>query len=326
MEKQKLQHIMNQIQMSDICEQQIISAVQQKDMQPNQTSAPRHWKRRILGITAAVLGISAISMYTVAAVQDKTILELLFPDTETIEVAETAVGNCSIIDFTITDIEDITVTPMGAVRDSRSVSVVFSATADDESILENMEWGFRKAIGDNTNSTPYLREENLYSPMQSDDGTWYFIYEAVYSDEISESTVDLAFYLTPTDVNLYDEETFDNTAYVQLSVELGEPMEDMSYTLETAVQLENYRAAVTSVDIQALHMQIHGSGQTLPDIGYDANIQLLLEDGSTVSVTCNSGEWSASNWTLDCYMNEPIDPTTVVSVQIEDIIISLTDL
>lgn len=171
MEKQKLQHIMNQIQMSDICEQQIISAVQQKDMQPNQTSAPRHWKRRILGITAAVLGISAISMYTVAAVQDKTILELLFPDTETIEVAETAVGNCSIIDFTITDIEDITVTPMGAVRDSRSVSVVFSATADDESILENMEWGFRKAIGDNTNSTPYLREENLYSPMQSEGKT-----------------------------------------------------------------------------------------------------------------------------------------------------------
>ena len=87
MDKKQYQQLMEQIQMPASCEQRILEQIQQQD-----AFEPRHhrfsWQKKLGIAVAAAVCISVVSVFSAAAAQNRSLLELLFPQTETTSVSE----------------------------------------------------------------------------------------------------------------------------------------------------------------------------------------------------------------------------------------------
>ena len=87
MDKKQYQQLMEQIQMPASCEQRILEQIQQQD-----AFEPHHhrfsWQKKLGIAVAAAVCISVVSVFSAAAAQNRSLLELLFPQTETTSVSE----------------------------------------------------------------------------------------------------------------------------------------------------------------------------------------------------------------------------------------------
>ena len=118
MDKRQYKRVMEQIQMSDACEQRILDAVHNSEMpKPKKHITLR--KKAGIAIAAAAC-VAVVSVFSVTAAQNNNLLEKLFPWAESVDVPETAVfTNGQIESFTVDGMDGLDITPVGVVNDAK---------------------------------------------------------------------------------------------------------------------------------------------------------------------------------------------------------------
>lgn len=130
MDKRQYKQLMEQIQMSDACEQRILNAVHQTKMP--QLKKHITWRKRAGIALAAAACVAVVSVFSVAAAQNTSLLEKLFPWAESVDVPETAVfTNGQIESFTVNGMDGLNITPVGVVNDAKNVYLMMRIVPSD---------------------------------------------------------------------------------------------------------------------------------------------------------------------------------------------------
>lgn len=326
MDKQQYKRVMEQIRMSDACEQRILAAVQNGG-QPVSAKFRVTWKKKTIVAAATAACVSVVSVLSVAAVQNASLLQLLFP-TKT-EVVDTALqAEDGLENFTVSGFDGVTIEPLGVVRDAKGIYIMMHATIEngDENYFDNLEemteLGQQSKINgisfwDETREDGFRVAETNFDPRKQDDGSYTLIYQLKF-EEILE---DLMFSLQ---INLgrWTEEDEQNplgtiSADVNCEQTVTSVVSEMNQPISDT-------ATINRVTLHALGMELCGSGSVeLPSSMYQdflGIVELLTANGETVSAKISSGEKdpTAQSWKFTYTFDEPIDPEQVVSIQIEN--------
>ena len=130
MDKRQYKRVMEQIQMSDACEQRILDAVHRQEM-PKRKKTITLRKRAGIAVAAAAC-VAAVSVFSVAAAQNTSLLEMLFPWAESVDTPETAVfTNGQIESFTVDGMDGLDITPIGVVNDAKYVYLMMRIVPSD---------------------------------------------------------------------------------------------------------------------------------------------------------------------------------------------------
>ena len=314
--------------MSSACMQKIQQAVESQTECIQKTRSKRRRGYRIFGsIFAGLLCVLFVGTFSAAAIKDVSLLEFLFPSAEQTDVSELSISNCTILDYTITGMKDMTVTPIGAVRDSRTISVVFRVTSEDTQILEEFSTGGSYSAS-NLNvdaDESYICNSYISAPSKIEDGVYQFSFVAEYNEAVYDTEIALDFYLNVGNASLYKKGSLEYCGYFQMTIALGEPLQEITYDVsdeETTIAC----GMLTTVDIQSMHLQLSGSrtdqaSTTLPD-----DLILTLTDGTIIMASCTGGSVVRETWCYEYNLTAPIDPETAVSVTIGNQTVSFTSL
>ena len=130
MDKRQYKQLMEQIQMSDACEQRILNAVHQTKMP--QLKKHITWRKRAGIALAAAACVAGVSGFSVAAALNTRLREKLFPWADSVDVPDTAVcTNGQIESFTVDGMDGLDITPVGVVNDAKNVYLMMRIVPSD---------------------------------------------------------------------------------------------------------------------------------------------------------------------------------------------------
>ena len=184
MDKRQYKQLMEQIQMSDACEQRILNAVHQTKMP--QLKKHITWRKRAGIALAAAACVAVVSVFSVAAAQNTSLLEKLFPWAESVDVPETAVfTNGQIESFTVDGMDGLDITPVGVVNDAKNVYLMMRIVPSDP------DFNPAKRVIVNYNSGsgivyPMINGENKLDDADKDDPYYLGKYEFFERTDIPE--------------------------------------------------------------------------------------------------------------------------------------------
>lgn len=357
MDKRQYERIMEQIRMSDDCEQKILDMVQ-NGQQPAPAKPRVTWKKKAAIVFAAVMCVSVVSVCSVAAAQNVGLLQWLFPEMTVEEVPESAVSLYGTMEnFTVTGMEGMTVTPSAVVHDARTIYLIFDVVPDEGIDLENMmlmEYSgisqdglglqYPKINGEiswKEDGAPFALAEGGRSPhlIAREDGSYQFEYELKFKEPFDADTLDVEIALSDVTDLLKEQDGYIESGQMELlgtisaTLHLGAPLEARSYTFEEPVRIESVSgtAYLEQLGIQGFTLTASGTGSIAlggspqsPEYALTP-VVLTLTDGSTLSgmVIGASYCYDGGDWDFEVRLEKPIDPMNVVSVQLGDNTISL---
>ncbi|WP_295215677.1 hypothetical protein [Ruminococcus sp.] len=355
MDKRQYKRVMEQIRMSDACEQKILAAVQ-KGEQPVSAKPRVTWKKKAAIAIAAVACVSVVSVCSVAAAQHVSVLQLLFPEMTVEEVPGSAVNLYGTMEnFTVTGMEGMTITPSAVVHDARTIYLLFDVVPDEGIDLENkmlMEYTtpsqngleYPKINGEcgwKEDGEPFaLAECGRGTELTAlGNGSYQFEYELKFKEPFDADTLDVEIALSDVTDLLKEQDGYIEYEQMELlgtisaTLHLGEPLEARSYTFEEPVCIESISgtAYLEQLGMQGFTLTASGTGRIYldgsphhPDYALTP-VVLTLTDGSTLSgiVTGASYYHDGEGWDFECRLEKPIDPADVVSVQLGDNMVPL---
>lgn len=126
---------MDQIRMSDACEQKIQCAIKQ-GAQTRENPHHTVWKKVITALTAIVC-VGVVGAFSVAAAQQINLWELFF--SKAAEVTEPAVQTVSgVQNFAVSGFDGFTLEPMGVMHDAKQLRFVVRVSADENEMLSRI--------------------------------------------------------------------------------------------------------------------------------------------------------------------------------------------
>ena len=184
MDKRQYKQLMEQIQMSDACEQRILNAVHQTKIP--QLKKHITWRKRAGIALAAAACVAVVSVFSVAAAQNTSLLEKLFPWAESVDVPETAVfTNGQIESFTVDGMDGLDITPVGVVNDAKNVYLMMRIVPSDPDFNPA-----KRAIVDYNSGSgivyPMINGENKLDDAEKDDPYYLGKYEFFERTDIPE--------------------------------------------------------------------------------------------------------------------------------------------
>lgn len=113
------------------CEQRILEQIQQQDaFEPRRRFS---WQKKLGIAVAAAVCISVVSVFSAAAAQNRSLLELLFPQTAATSVSEQLIAtNGTMEHVTVSGMNGWDVTPVGVVNDARTIYLIFQIDSHGE--------------------------------------------------------------------------------------------------------------------------------------------------------------------------------------------------
>lgn len=338
------------------CEQRILEQIQQQD-----AFEPRHhrfsWQKKLGIAVAAAVCISVVSVFSAAAAQNRSLLELLFPQTETTSVSEQLIAtNGTMEHVTVSGMNGWDVTPVGVVNDARTIYLIFQIDSHGEKIdSQNMifldETKVNEADGsrasypfingvsgrDETRADKNLVLENaqMMDITPLDDGAYQMIYRMSFQEPYDVDTMDVELswsedydtIMAQNGLIQADQQTWFGT--ITATLQLGEPLAERGFSWDEPIALDD-RFQLSHVDIQALSLRLKGTLTSPDSVGESLGdtIDLVLQDGRTTTVSCTSaGSWLASDGTPEWYVRvafqTPLDPEKIAAIRVNGIEIPL---
>ena len=328
MDKRQYKQLMEQIQMSDACEQRILNAVHQTKIP--QLKKHITWRKRAGIALAAAACVAVVSVFSVAAAQNTSLLEKLFPWAESVDVPETAVfTNGQIESFTVDGMDGLDITPVGVVNDAKNVYLMMRIVPSDpdfnpakraivdynsgSGIVYPMINGENKLDDAEKDDPYYLGKYEFFerTDIPEEDGSYTAFYQLQFTNGITFDHLNFTIGLTDiTDLiekqnGFVKSEQTELLGTIDVTVSLDTSVQEvtLNYTEPIAIPNKNGTGYLKHLEIQALSMQLSGTGDMLlgqhvyvePDFG-----QTQMKEGIWIdeSYVVKDGD-DAYVWTLN---------------------------
>lgn len=356
MDKRQYKRVMEQIQMSDTCEQRILDAVHRQEM-PKRKKTITLRKKAGIAVAAAAC-VAAVSVFSVAAAQNTSLLEMLFPWAESVDTPETAVfTNGQIESFTVDGMDGLDITPIGVVNDAKYVYLMMRIVPSDPDFnpaeryistymdfTSNLVYPQIEGI-DNIyalkDDDPYRVEESGFSvqtEVPESDGSYTAFYRLKFANGITFDHLNCIIGLTDmTELseaqNGYAEaDQTELMGTISTSFTLDDSLQDQQCDFEEpiAVPNDNGTGYLKHLDIQAFSLHLSGTGEMALFGSYNEPYAATITyaDGSTFTPDCkNSGLTQTylenTLWEYNIDFDKPINPEGIVSIEFGDTVIPI---
>ena len=347
MDKRQYKQLMEQIQMSDACEQRILNAVHQTKMPQLKKHITRR-KRAGIALAAAAC-VAVVSVFSVAAAQNTSLLEKLFPWAESVDVPETAVfTNGQIESFTVDGMDGLDITPVGVVNDAKNVYLMMRIVPSDpdfnpakraivnynsgSGIVYPMINGENKLDDADKDDPYYLGKYEFFerTDIPEEDGSYTAFYQLQFTNGITFDHLNFTIGLTDiTDLiekqnGFVKSEQTELLGTIDVTVSLDTSVQEvtLNYTEPIAIPNKNGTGYLKHLEIQALSMQLSGTGDMQLFDSYDSAypVTITYADGSTMTPDCKNSSISFTDqsdtpWEYSIDFDEPIAPEGIVSIE-----------
>ena len=346
MDKRQYKHVMEQIQMSDTCEQRILDAVHRQET-PKRKKTITLRKRAGIAVAAAAC-VAAVSVFSVAAAQNTNLLEKLFPWAESVDVPETAVfTNGQIESFTVDGMDGLDITPIGVVNDAKYVYLMMRIVPNDSDFSfpdECTHIGTSEIMYpmiDGIDNIYELKEDNPYRIEESGiltrtdtpepDGSYTAFYQLKFANGITFDHLDLTIGLTTFKDKVENYQT-ELMGTISVSFTLDDSLQDQQCDFEEpiAVPNDNGTGYLKHLDIQAFSLHLSGTGEMALFGSYNEPYAATITyaDGSTFTPNCKNGGLSQTDqegtpWEYHIDFDTPINPEGIVSIKFGDTVIPI---
>lgn len=356
MDKRQYKRVMEQIQMSDTCEQRILDAVYRQET-PKRKKTITLRKRAGIAIAAAAC-VAAVSVFSVAAAQNTNLLEMLFPWAESVDVPETAVfTNGQIESFIVDGMDGLDITPIGVVNDAKSVYLMMRIVPSDPDfnlaersisdytdVTSNLVYPMIEGIDNIYNlkdDDPYQVEESGFftkTDVPKSDGSYTTFYQLKFANGITFDHLNCTIGLTDiTELseaqNGYvesDQTELMGTISVSFTLDDSLQKQQCDFEEPIAIPNENGTSYLKHLDIQAFSLHLSGIGEMSLFNSYNEPYPATITyaDGSTFTPDCkNSGlaQTYLENtlWEYNIDFDTPINPEGIVSIEFGDTVIPI---
>lgn len=347
MDKRQYKQLMEQIQMSDACEQRILNAVHQTKMP--QLKKHITWRKRAGIALAAAACVAVVSVFSVAAAQNTSLLEKLFPWAESVDVPETAVfTNGQIESFTVDGMDGLDITPIGVVNDAKNVYLMMRIVPSDpdfnpakraivnynsgSGIVYPMINGENKLDDADKDDPYYLGKYEFFerTDIPEEDGSYTAFYQLQFTNGITFDHLNFTIGLTDiTDLiekqnGFVKSEQTELLGTIDVTVSLDTSVQEvtLNYTEPIAIPNKNGTGYLKHLEIQALSMQLSGTGDMQLFDSYDSAypVTITYADGSTMTPDCKNSSISFTDqsdtpWEYNIDFDEPIAPEGIVFIE-----------
>ena len=350
MDKRQYKQLMEQIQMSDACEQRILNAVHQTKMP--QLKKHITWRKRAGIALAAAACVAVVSVFSVAAAQNTSLLEKLFPWAESVDVPETAVfTNGQIESFTVDGMDGLDITPVGVVNDAKNVYLMMRIVPSDPdfnlaeryistymNFTSNLVYPQIEGM-DNIyalkDDDPYQVEESGFS-LQTDvpesDGSYTAFYQLKFANGITFDHLNCTIGLTDmTELSeaqngYVESDQTELMGTISVSFTLDNSLQEQQRDFAEPIKFQTYSGTsyINHIEIQSFSMVFTGTGNMTLDATWQTPYALSIQyaDGSTITPEFqNRGcetDYLNHTWKYSMSFTEPIDPDGIVSVELDD--------
>lgn len=356
MDKRQYKRVMEQIQMSDACEQRILNAVHRQET-PKRKKTITLRKRAGIAIAAAAC-VAAVSVFSVAAAQNTNLLEKLFPWAESVDLPETAVfTNGQIESFTVDGMDGLDITPIGVVNDAKSVYLMMRIVPSDpdfnpaKSIISNYMNFTSNLIYpqiegiDNIfklkDDDPYRVEESGFftkTDVPESDGSYTAFYQLKFANGITFDHLNCIIGLTDmTELSeaqngLVESDQTELMGTISVSFTLDNSLQKQQCDFEEPIAIpnENGTGYLKHLDIQAFSLHLSGTGEMTLFGSYDEPYPTVITyaDGSTLTPDCKNGGLEQTYlentlWEYHIDFDTPINPEGIVSIKFGDTVIPI---
>ena len=334
MNKERYKQVMNHIQMPEHCEQQILEKIE-SNAKP--VLHRRTWKRNVSAGIAVAACVGVIGMVSVSAIQGTNWIRQLFPNSsDEAATAQYAVEQAGNVSAFSADLEDLDAELVSAFADESNLyyAVHLTPKTNDPEKYTNQftisptgnQWFTGETRMDlmTTGSTATTPEENGYlftNKIHLDNGTWEN--QTVFKEEIQ--------------AQLWQGENYGKLAQnfgvigtITSTIDLQSEPQQTVYTASGQWNNEKGFLNIEQVILQPLTLTIDGTADNQTNRA--EQVSVILADGSTVA-----GEYMSSGYRNQgivtenltqveqfLYLEQPIVPTAVTAVQMDDVTIPLT--
>lgn len=331
MDKQQYKRVMEQIQMPESCEKRILETVQTKKA-PTTGKLRFSWKKKTLVAVAVAMCVGVVSVFSVAAVQNINLMQLLFPEAEEITVSDTAVRETGKVeDYSVVGLDDMTITPIGVLNDAKTVYLVWNVVPENEESLENISWGSRTGYSSLSEASDEpealtIQQDYVGNPILQSDGSYQFVYRVDFANLLPSSPVNVTFDLVRPAMSDTEGTTVMGT--ISATVQLGESVATKTVKPEAPLALDASNSTITEINLQAFSIELYGVEKTKDDIMtlFDEPWYAITSDGTRISIHANGVEQlfgQEMQWHCLLDLDAPIHPDEVASIQIGEQTISL---
>lgn len=331
MDRQTYKQVMDQIRMSDACEQKIQCAIKQ-GAQTRENPHHTVWKKVITALTAIVC-VGVVGAFSVAAAQQINLWELFF--SKAAEVTEPAVQTVSgVQNFAVSGFDGFTLEPMGVMHDAKQFRFVVRVSADENEMLSRIgsihevERLVRRedeimingtSIWDQTRTDGFLAAYTNCYGQKLEDGAYAIVFELQFQESLDDPEFTLQLPLAyDANAQALDDLQYLGTITAEIHCEQATAL-----TVESDQQVEEH-AVLNRMEIHAFGMELYGSGSKMPVNSMYADpygiISVELTDGSTVTATITSVDTAstAHTWEFQYLFDTPIDPQQVTAIYLTD--------